>query len=200
LHRESAYRYVRGNKLMKSQHAKQAKQAEIKINPTTLKTQAITIAEAKQLLDRMKEIYEAVENRAYELFAERDYESGHNLEDWLFSEAELLTSPPQVQLVETESQIIVMATIADLSKTSINIGVLPKRLILNGTKERSADHPQDRLIQEKGGREFFVLLPLPDNIETATIKARSRGDRLELALPRKKGEPEAKGNSYDRIR
>ena len=95
---------------MKSQHAKQAKQAEIKIDPTTLKTQAITIAEAKQLLDRMKEIYEAVENRAYELFAERDYESGHNLEDWLVAEAELLTPPPQVQVVETESQIIVMAS------------------------------------------------------------------------------------------
>jgi HSP20 family molecular chaperone IbpA len=172
---------------MKSQ---QAKQAEVKTDPTKLKPQAITIVEAKRLLDRMKEIYEAVENRAYELFAERDYESGHNLEDWLIAEAELLTPPPQVQVVETESQIIVMATIAELSKTSLNIGALPKRLILNGAKERSAGQPQDRLTREKGGREFFVLLALPDNIEPANIKARSRGDRLELTLPRKNGESE----------
>ena len=175
---------------MKSQQAKQAKQAEVKTDPTKLKTQAISIVAAKQLLDRMKEIYEAVENRAYELFAEREYEIGHNLEDWLIAEAELLTPPPQVQVVETESQIIVMATIAELSKTSLNIGVLPKRLILNGTKEWSADQPQDRVIREKEGREFFVLLALPDNIEPANIKARSRGDRLELSLPRKNSESE----------
>jgi HSP20 family molecular chaperone IbpA len=175
---------------MKSQ---QTLQAEAKTAPAMIKTQDITSVAARQLLERMKEIYQAVENRAYELFTERDYESGHDLEDWIRAEAEFLEPPPAVQVVETASQIIVMATMSDLTETSIEVGILPKRLVISGKKGRREEkHLQEKPALGKEGREFYCLLTLPCEVETANVKARARGNRLEIAFLKKNAAQEAR--------
>jgi mannose/cellobiose epimerase-like protein (N-acyl-D-glucosamine 2-epimerase family) len=46
--------------------------------------------DAHSLSARMKQVYEAVARRAYELFEGRSYQPGHDVEDWLRAESELL--------------------------------------------------------------------------------------------------------------
>ncbi len=86
---------------------------------------------------RMQQVYNIVAHRAYELYESRGRQDGHDLEDWLRAEAELLNSLP-IEVSETKDQVIVRAKAPGPSANDCEVRVAPHRLIITGKRERDS--------------------------------------------------------------
>lgn len=49
-------------------------------------------------------INQTIAERAYELYAARDYENGHDLEDWLTAEAQVAAAKPKRSLTPRKTK------------------------------------------------------------------------------------------------
>ena len=54
---------------------------------------------------------EIIRSRAYQLFVERGYENGHDLDDWLQAEAEIMGKPQKIVSVEEEEKLHELAAV-----------------------------------------------------------------------------------------
>ena len=68
----------------------------------------IALFSEHHLFDEMRDVRHLIARRAYQLFADRGSTDGHDLDDWLRAERELLHSAP-VELRETDSEFILRA-------------------------------------------------------------------------------------------
>jgi len=142
------------------------------------------IVEAVNLFNRMEEIQQQIAHRAYELFEERGREDGHDNEDWLRAESELL-SPVSTEIVDTGDQLRVSAEVAGFSEKDIEISAVPGRLFISGKKELSTD-PKTEGTQQAEHRlmMFFTALDLPANVDAQNVKATLKNGALKITLPK----------------
>src|SRR5262245_41553746 len=104
-----------------------------------------TFVEAEKLFDQMKEFSQTVAERAYQLFDERGREFGHELEDWLRAEFELMRHVP-TELKESKDQFIVRAEVPGFNAQDIKISVDPNLVILSGKFEKELDEETEKKV------------------------------------------------------
>ena len=97
-----------------------------------------TLVGAHSLSARMKQVYEAVAKRAYELFECRSCQNGHDVEDWLRAEWELLC-PVSLEIEESKDQLMVFAKIPGFTAQDIEISAEPQYLFIISKKEHSLE-------------------------------------------------------------
>src|ERR1039457_2473289 len=83
-----------------------------------------------RFLQRMADLRELIARRAYELFAEGGFEHGHDLEDWLRAESQLLTLAP-AEIFESQEAITVKTALPGYGAQDIEIHVEPQRLFIS---------------------------------------------------------------------
>ncbi len=76
--------------------------------------------------------------RAFDLFERNGRIHGHDLEDWLVAEAELLT-PVLLELSETDTELIVRADVPGFTEQDLEIIVEPERLFITGTTGKNGE-------------------------------------------------------------
>jgi HSP20 family molecular chaperone IbpA len=89
----------------------------------------------EELFDELKETYQALARRAYEFYEARGGEDGHDLDDWLRAESELLI-PVHVGIEDSRHQLIVRALVPGFCSNEILINVEPRRLMIYGQTKR----------------------------------------------------------------
>jgi len=67
---------------------------------------------------RAQEINDLIARRAYELFESRGFAHGHDLEDWLRAESEILLNVP-VDITETETEVTIRAEVPGFSEKDL---------------------------------------------------------------------------------
>jgi HSP20 family molecular chaperone IbpA len=97
-----------------------------------------TLVDAHSLSARTKQVYEAVARRAYELFEGRSYQNGHDVEDWLRAESELLC-PVSVEIEESKDQLMVFAKVRGFTAQDIEISAEAQCLFISGKREHSLE-------------------------------------------------------------
>jgi HSP20 family molecular chaperone IbpA len=86
----------------------------------------------------MKAVHDEVRQRAFCVFQDRRCEAGHELEDWLEAERDVLFSP-RCELAETRDQIRIRASVPGFSARTLQVDVLPDSIIdgrLEGTERQ----------------------------------------------------------------
>jgi HSP20 family protein len=161
--------------------SKQAVQTQAESAKTDKKTTNSFLVDAEKIFDRMKELYQAIERRAYDLFAERGYKDGYALEDWSIAESEFLMNIP-VALTEEESSILVRAEVPGFEEKNIQVSVEPRRLVINGNIEHSTEGKEEGTLTSS--KEFFCSFELPCEIETTNPRTTLKDGILEISLPR----------------
>src|SRR5687767_9235224 len=142
------------------------------------------IVEAEKLLDRRKELYQGIEQRAYELFAERGYEIGHDAEDWFRAESECLLKVP-VEISESDTTIVARAEMPGFTEKEINVSIEAHRLLISASLERRSEEKEDdRLSIQESAREVFCSLPLPYEVEANQAQSSFKDGLLEITIPR----------------
>ncbi len=142
------------------------------------------IVETDSLLNRMEEIHREIALRAYELFEERGREDGHDHEDWLRAESELLTPIP-VEMIETANQLRLSIGVDGFSEKDLELSVEPDRLFISGKKEQSlASDAEAENQTEYSSTMFFRALDLPVRIDAEKAKASLKDGSLTITLPK----------------
>jgi type II secretory pathway predicted ATPase ExeA/HSP20 family molecular chaperone IbpA len=130
------------------------------------------------------EIKDSIERRAYELFEARGFEHGHDREDWLRAESEILFNV-QVEITERESELIVHANVPGFSENDLKVEAAPRCLCILGRHEEAPGEAEEKVVaSQRRCQRIFRLLDLPSEIDPDGMKATVRNGILEINLPK----------------
>jgi HSP20 family protein len=136
-------------------------------------------------LQNIADIQKRIARRAYELFASNGFTDGHDLEDWLVAESELLGKMP-IELNETEKELTVKADLPGFTEKDIEIRVEPRRLFITGKREeKSEDKKKGETVYSERSNEVFRTIDLPAEIDPDKVKATLHKGELEITMPTK---------------
>jgi HSP20 family protein len=126
---------------MKSKRVSQQLQSE---PPATL----LRLQNPQDLATEVEQVRLAIARRAYELFEARGREHGHDWEDWLRAEAELLR-PVSVSMWESEDRISVRASTLGFEQNDLRVSIEPRRITILGKKGVNAT-------ETEGGKVEYI--------------------------------------------
>ena len=132
----------------------------------------------------MQNIYDRIEHRAYDLFERRGYQDGHDMEDWLRAESELLYPAP-VDISESDDKLIVHAEMPGFRDKDIEVRVKPHCLVITGRKQQFSDQTKSKaLYGERKSEEMFRIVDLPKEIDPSKVTTMLAQGILEVDLPK----------------
>ena len=140
------------------------------------------LTDGHPLIQRLSQTYEALARRAYELFEARGHQDGHDLEDWLRAESELL-NPMPVEIVEADDHLIVRADVPGFGEKDIEVGVEPHHLVISGKREQISDNTKQTLYAGKSN-EICRMFNFPEEIDSDKVRATRHDGTLEVVLPK----------------
>jgi len=133
-------------------------------------------------VEQTRLISAAIARRAYELFEARGSEHGHDCEDWLRAESELLTPLPAT-VVDTAGGFTVRADLRAFTGKDVEVRAEPKRLIISAQKRKTSEPGKGQAVRQKDMyAEVFRVLELPHEIDPDNMKATIENEMLEVTL------------------
>jgi HSP20 family protein len=144
----------------------------------------LKLMDGDPFLQWMRQTYESLSQRAYQLFEERGRRDGHDWEDWFRAESELL-NPTPVEISEADDQVIVRADVPGFREKDIVVRVEPHRLIISAKREQIRDQRKRKTVySEKRSDEVCRMLDLSEEIDPDEAKATLQNGTLEVTLPK----------------
>lgn len=137
-----------------------------------------------EISNELLEIYDVIARRAFEIFESRGRSPGHELEDWLRAESELL-HPVLLNVTESIGKYIVRAEVPGFSSKDIEIIVEPPYIAISGKRETKEDTENVRMIcsESRAGR-IFRILNLPSVVDTSKVSTTLKDGILIVDLPK----------------
>ena len=136
------------------------------------------------LIDQIEETFNALALRAYDIFEHNGRAFGHDLENWLKAERELLHAVP-VNVTDSDESLEVRAEVPGFTEKEIEIAVEPKRVTITGKRETKKEDKKGRtLYAESYANQIMRMVDLPAEIETEKVKATLKHGVLSLTLPK----------------
>jgi HSP20 family protein len=140
----------------------------------------------EQIFDHMKDTFNALARRAFEIHEASGRRPGRDLEDWFQAERELLL-PLQVEVSETTNAYTVKAQVPGFTDKDIEVGLEPQRLTISGTRQAAKEEKKGKAVySERSSAAMFRVLPLPAEVDTASpeVKASCAKGVLTITLPK----------------
>lgn len=133
---------------------------------------------------RAQEIDELIARRAYAIYEGRGHVDGHDKEDWLRAQSEVLTTL-FVGLMELNGDLSVGIGITTCELPQLQVAIEPWRLIVSGKRkpldrEVRPSHPDGKPRQ----MEIFQMVDFPVEVEPSQAKATLSNGLLEFRIPK----------------
>lgn len=126
---------------------------------------------------------EAVQQRAFEFFKQRNFEPGHDLEDWLRAEQEL--GWPAVELAEKDHAYEIQVTLPDFEAKDVEVTATPNELILHAaTEQQKKTKKGDVLWTESGSNDVYRRFELSKPIDVDKVAAKIEKGILHVTAPK----------------
>lgn len=138
---------------------------------------------SEENFNQFSALYDLIARRAFELFETRGGSPGHDMEDWLRAESELL-HPVPVNVTESDGEYIVRAEVPGFCSTDIEISVEPHQLVIFGKRETTANGQMIR--SEWCTDRILRTLDLPSDVDTSKISTALKDGILTVDLPKAK--------------
>jgi HSP20 family molecular chaperone IbpA len=124
-----------------------------------------------QLRQSTNTVHDEIRQRAYYLYLKKGCQEGHELEDWLRAEHEVLCFPPS-ELAETKDEYRIKVGVPGFDDYTLQIDVLPHSITVEATAEKM-EVPNDELIHfsEFGDKKLLRQFDLPTCIDPDGITA-----------------------------
>jgi HSP20 family molecular chaperone IbpA len=134
--------------------------------------------------DRVKAIHDAVAHRAYHIFESRGFAPGHDSEDWLLAESEIVR-PLQYGLLELDGRMTLTTDASCFEWGEIIAYIEPRCVTLSGKAGPCKEHRKEQTAEsDLSGELVFRALDLPVEVDPSGVQARFNGCMLELSLPK----------------
>ena len=147
------------------------------------------------IFSELEALGERIRERAYELFRERGFEAGRDVDDWLSAEREICW--PAAELEEDEDEFELKVALAGFDPDEIEVMATPRELVVKARHEssRKDEHEMD----DEGSRVHFTefrsedvyrRVALPSAIDVDHVEAKFKRGLLEVeARKARKAEP-----------
>jgi HSP20 family molecular chaperone IbpA len=89
---------------------------------------------SEEIFNQFSQMHDVIARRAFEIFESHDGSPGHDLEDWLRAESELL-HPVLLNVTESNGKYVVRAELPGFGGKDIEISVEPRCLAISGKRE-----------------------------------------------------------------
>jgi len=150
---------------------------------------AIKPRDAAVFWDEVNNAFEKISKCAYELFESHGRQNGHDLDDWLQAESELL-KPLPVEISEKDNLLVVRAEVPEFKVEELEVGLEPAVLIIKGKQENETTREVDGTIYpearnpEARNKEILRKIPLPFHVNPDTGEAFLNEGVLEIRAPK----------------
>lgn len=142
------------------------------------------------LSDRTREIVDAINRRAYEIFEARGYLNGRDLDDWLQAESELLY-PLHLDVQELDNTLILRCELLGFGSDEFEVKVEPRMLTIAGERRQSkSSEAKGTAMVLQSAPRILRTVELPEQVLTEKATARLREGILEVTLPKAPKGPE----------
>jgi HSP20 family protein len=135
------------------------------------------------LLERFDEVYDSIARRAFELFKGNGQSAGHELDDWLRAESELL-HPVRLEIAESDGDLTVRAEVPGFVAKDLEIKVEPHRLSIAGRREFKEGKNSRKLHSEWCADQILRVVDLPMDVDTTKVDAVLKDGVLTVELPK----------------
>ena len=156
--------------------------------PEEIPTQVARLSDSLSLnagdpfFELAQEMNERIACRARELFEARGALHGHDREDWLQAESELLRSVP-VDVLETETDLTIRADIPGFNEKNLEVRITPRSVCILGKREEAAEQKDGNLIySERCASRVFRVVSLSSDIDPEKGNASLADGVLEIKL------------------
>lgn len=136
----------------------------------------------------IEEIRQRIAIRAQQIAAERGYETGRELDNWLMAENQLVWKP-ELRLEERADGLVAKFWLPDVQPQDVGVYLEPHTLILLGqTRTEGATEGVQVYGDEFRYGQIYREVGLPATIEPRRAKARLSDGVLTVSLPKLKAE------------
>lgn len=149
----------------------------------------VRLVRPDRMEERIREAFDAIARRAFEIFERTGNRAGSERENWLQAEAELF-HPTHVEIAEAESVLTVKAEVPGFAEKDLEVSLEPRRVTITGKREtRTEKRKKQTLYTEQCSNELFRVIDLPREVDLTArgIKASYDQGVLTITLPEAKG-------------
>jgi HSP20 family molecular chaperone IbpA len=123
------------------------------------------------IFDEVEQMQRRIEKRAYEIFEGRGRELGHEIDDWLAAERELVWSPP-ISIEEGDGEIKVQLSAAGFAPENIDVELTPQDLLVEAEAHEQREKKRGRVRREEmHSAKMFRSVHLPRPIDPDSAEA-----------------------------
>jgi HSP20 family protein len=151
---------------------------------TQLTRNAAPLIRAGTLSDQIKQMFDSVARRAFEIFESSGHALGHDLDDWLQAERELF-HPAHLDVSESAEGFTVRAEVPGFTAKEVEINIEGGRLTISGKRETREERKDKKTIYSEHCSDHLLrVVDLPADVNAEGAKASLKDGVLELELPK----------------
>jgi HSP20 family protein len=140
--------------------------------------------EAVDVFDRLQKTYDTIARRAFDIFNNNGRWFGHELDDWLRAESEIL-QPVHLEVAETDEALTVRAEVPGFTTNELDIRVEPRQLTISGKHESKEETTKGKTIySERSAQEILRSFYLPADVDGSKATATLKDGVLNIELPK----------------
>ena len=136
------------------------------------------------LATRMKEVFDNISKRAFEIFENNGRVLGREWEDWFKAESEVLR-PLFLNVQESDKEVTVKAEVPGFSSKNLQVSVEGNRLTITGKRETKEEKTEKKTVyREHSSDQIMRVIDLPAAVDAEKATATLKDGMLELTLPK----------------
>jgi HSP20 family protein len=143
------------------------------------------IGEDKPAPELLKDTFENIRKRAFELFERRGGAPGGELEDWVQAERDLFWIP-RAELAETDTEFKIHVGVPGMDAKNLEVTAQSGEILVRGNTERRIEsRGKGVYYSEFGEKSLFRRFDAPDSIDLARVTASVENGMLTVTAPKK---------------
>lgn len=124
------------------------------------------------VFDKVRQLFEDVQEKAFNLFEKRGRQPGRALEDWLKAEHEILGDWPAAEFIDTEKGYELRLTLPGFEAKEIEVTAVPGEIVVHAKTQHAGKGKKAHIVwSEFGSNEVYRRFELPDPIDVNTTFA-----------------------------
>jgi HSP20 family molecular chaperone IbpA len=149
---------------------------------TKLRVQKVRDIDDRRLpiFSELDDCMDRVRKRAFELFADRDFRHGHEIDDWLTAERQICW--PAAELSEKDKELVAKVALPGFDADEITLTINPEEMIVKAvrTSEEESEPAEKVHWSEFRSRDVYRRIGLPCHIDVDHVSANFDGGLLKV--------------------
>lgn len=144
----------------------------------------LKIVKFETLVDRVESVFKDIERRAYQIFEGNGRKNGHDVDDWLKAERELLV-PLKIEMNQTDKVIEMKMDVPGFNEKELEISVEPTQVTITGKRQSSKEEKKGGMFySEAMASDLLRVVALPPEVDAAKASAELKNGVLSITIPK----------------